>query len=102
MKNSQDGRHKTVIYITDEKISKSGNKEAAEKLRELGASVFAVGVGNFHENVKELLKIAGSEHQMFVRNIKHLNRDFAEELGEKVCHAVTRVKRFWSTILNRV
>ncbi len=98
LKSGHDGREKSVIFITDEKITSSGNEAAAEALRALGATVFAVGVGDVQES-QELINIAGAKDRVFIKDFNHLNREFGDELSSKVCQSKgARVKRFWSTL----
>jgi len=101
LKDSAEGREKTVIYITDEKSSNSGLEAAAEALRAKGATIYAVGTGDLNGGDAELVSIAGAEDRVFVRDMNHLNREFGNELGGKLCHVASRIKRLWSMIMKR-
>jgi hypothetical protein len=99
LKSSQQGRQKTIIFITDEKLISDGSAEAANALRAEGAIIYAVGVGEGLNGAKaELAGIAGGKQQVFLKDFEHLNHEFGAELSKKVCGVAPRVKRFWSLL----
>lgn len=95
LKSSQQGRQKTVIFITDEQTNADSTAEAANTVRAEGATIYAVGVGDLQGTEAELESIAGAKDRVFVKEINQINAEFGEELGGKVCTIAARVKRFW-------
>lgn len=84
------GKNKVLVLLTDgTQTQDPGNEkpgDVADELRDLGISIFTVGIGAGVQK-QELLKISGGHDQSFtVSSFKELlNEKLVEKLGKVVC-----------------
>lgn len=88
LRDGQSGRFKTVVYIADEQATDGDPKPAADSLRDEGAVVFALGVGNHDYRTRELREIASPKSVGFLKNYENMvGQGVSEVLSNRVCSA---------------